>query len=145
MISCGMLIRKIGKNEVRRQIKDSKILLAEKLNKKHVLFITKKKAISSIQSDFELGQFEQVEQFYQRLHKRQPENLEVIIGLGELCQSLNQNKKRKKKNLIREATEVKRIGVLVCHIVTEDLEKVQSQLSVEELGELRINSKTKPL
>jgi lipopolysaccharide biosynthesis regulator YciM len=31
---------------------------------------------------FELGQFEQVEQFYQRLHKKQPENLEVIIGLA---------------------------------------------------------------
>jgi len=31
---------------------------------------------------FELGQFEQVEQFYQRLHKRQPKNLEVIIGLA---------------------------------------------------------------
>lgn len=31
---------------------------------------------------FELGQFEQVEQFYQRLHKKQPENLEVVIGLA---------------------------------------------------------------
>ncbi len=31
---------------------------------------------------FELGQFEQVEQFYQRLHQKQPENLEVIIGLA---------------------------------------------------------------
>ncbi len=31
---------------------------------------------------FELGQFEQVEQFYQRLHKKQPDNLEVIIGLA---------------------------------------------------------------
>ncbi len=31
---------------------------------------------------FELGQFEEVEQFYQRLHKRQPENLEVVIGLA---------------------------------------------------------------
>ncbi|NQV29288.1 MAG: tetratricopeptide repeat protein [Candidatus Marinimicrobia bacterium] len=31
---------------------------------------------------FELGQFEQVEQFYQRLHIKQPENLEVIIGLA---------------------------------------------------------------
>ena len=32
---------------------------------------------------FELGQFEQVEQFYQRLHKKQPENLEVVIGLAK--------------------------------------------------------------
>lgn len=31
---------------------------------------------------FELGQFEQVEQFYKRLNKRQPDNLEVIIGLA---------------------------------------------------------------
>ncbi len=31
---------------------------------------------------FELGQFEQVEQFYQRLHKKQPDNLEVVIGLA---------------------------------------------------------------
>jgi len=31
---------------------------------------------------FELGQFEHVEQFYQRLHKKQPENLEVVIGLA---------------------------------------------------------------
>ncbi len=31
---------------------------------------------------FELGQFEQVEQFYQRLHRKQPENLEVVIGLA---------------------------------------------------------------
>jgi lipopolysaccharide biosynthesis regulator YciM len=31
---------------------------------------------------FELGQFEQVEQFYQRLHTKQPDNLEVVIGLA---------------------------------------------------------------
>lgn len=31
---------------------------------------------------FELGQFEQVEIFYQRLHQKQPKNLEVIIGLA---------------------------------------------------------------
>jgi lipopolysaccharide biosynthesis regulator YciM len=31
---------------------------------------------------FELGQFEQVEIFYQRLHQKQPDNLEVIIGLA---------------------------------------------------------------
>lgn len=31
---------------------------------------------------FELGQFEHVEQFYQRLHKKQPNNLEVVIGLA---------------------------------------------------------------
>ena len=31
---------------------------------------------------FELGQFDQVEQFYQRLHKKQPDNLEVVIGLA---------------------------------------------------------------
>ncbi len=31
---------------------------------------------------FELGQFEQVEQFYQRLHNKQPGNLEVVIGLA---------------------------------------------------------------
>jgi lipopolysaccharide biosynthesis regulator YciM len=31
---------------------------------------------------FELGQFEQVEQFYQRLHQKQPDNLEVVIGLA---------------------------------------------------------------
>lgn len=31
---------------------------------------------------FELGQFEQVEQFYQRLHKKQPENLEIVIALA---------------------------------------------------------------
>jgi len=31
---------------------------------------------------FELGQFEQVEQFYQRLHQKQPENLEIVIGLA---------------------------------------------------------------
>lgn len=31
---------------------------------------------------FEMGQFEQVELFYQRLHKKQPDNLEVVIGLA---------------------------------------------------------------
>jgi len=31
---------------------------------------------------FELGQFEQVEQFYQRLHRKQPDNLEAVIGLA---------------------------------------------------------------
>lgn len=31
---------------------------------------------------FELGQFDQVELFYQRLHQKQPENLEVVIGLA---------------------------------------------------------------
>ncbi|NQV42209.1 MAG: tetratricopeptide repeat protein [Candidatus Marinimicrobia bacterium] len=31
---------------------------------------------------FELGQFEQVEQFYHRLHQKQPDNLEVVIGLA---------------------------------------------------------------
>lgn len=31
---------------------------------------------------FELGQFERVEQFYQGLHKKQPNNLEVVIGLA---------------------------------------------------------------
>ena len=31
---------------------------------------------------FELGQFEQVEIFYQRLHQKQPNNLEVVIGLA---------------------------------------------------------------
>lgn len=31
---------------------------------------------------FELGQFDQVEQFYQRLHQKQPDNLEVVIGLA---------------------------------------------------------------
>jgi len=31
---------------------------------------------------FELGQFEQVETFYQRLHQKQPDNLEVVIGLA---------------------------------------------------------------
>jgi len=31
---------------------------------------------------FELGQFEQVEAFYQRLHQKQPDNLEVVIGLA---------------------------------------------------------------
>jgi len=31
---------------------------------------------------FELGQFDQVEQFYQRLHAKQPDNIEVVIGLA---------------------------------------------------------------
>ncbi|MBC8191230.1 MAG: hypothetical protein ISR87_14205 [Candidatus Marinimicrobia bacterium] len=31
---------------------------------------------------FELGQFEQVEQFYHRLLQKQPDNLEVVIGLA---------------------------------------------------------------
>lgn len=31
---------------------------------------------------FELGQFENVEQFYQRLHRKQPDNLEIVIGLA---------------------------------------------------------------
>jgi len=31
---------------------------------------------------FELGKFDQVEQFYQRLHEKQPDNLEVVIGLA---------------------------------------------------------------
>ncbi|MCF7905148.1 MAG: hypothetical protein K9M49_08360 [Candidatus Marinimicrobia bacterium] len=31
---------------------------------------------------FELGQFEKVEQFYQRLQRKQPDNLEVAIGLA---------------------------------------------------------------
>jgi len=31
---------------------------------------------------FEVGQFEQVESFYQRLHRKQPDNLEVVIGLA---------------------------------------------------------------
>lgn len=31
---------------------------------------------------FELGQFENVEQFYRRLHRKQPDNLEVAIGLA---------------------------------------------------------------
>ncbi len=41
---------------------------------------------------FELGQFEQVEQFYQRLHKKQPDNMEVVIGLANYFERKGENR-----------------------------------------------------
>ena len=32
---------------------------------------------------FELGKFDEVEQFYHRLHQKQPDNLEVVLGLAD--------------------------------------------------------------
>ena len=54
---------------------------AEKLNKKHVLFITKKKAISSILSDYELGSFKYKLTLinYESIHKVETKGVDLVI------------------------------------------------------------------
>ena len=54
---------------------------AEKLNKRKVLFVTKKKAMSSIQSDFVLGAFkyEMILINYESVHKADTKNIDLII------------------------------------------------------------------
>ena len=50
---------------------------------------------------FELGQFDQVEQFYKRLHKRQPENLDALLGLANYYERKGEN--REALNLLEDA------------------------------------------
>ena len=54
---------------------------AEKLNKKHVLFITKKKAISSIQSDYELAgfSFKLTLVNYESIHKTESKGVDLVV------------------------------------------------------------------
>lgn len=54
---------------------------AEKLNKQHVLFITKKKAISSIKSDYELAGFNYKLTLinYESLHKVETDGIDLVI------------------------------------------------------------------
>ncbi|MCF6238972.1 MAG: hypothetical protein L3J79_09215 [Candidatus Marinimicrobia bacterium] len=65
---------------------------------------------------FELGQFEQVEQFYQRLHQRQPENLEVIIGLANYFE--RKGEYRDALNLLEEVKnpEYDNLSVILGHL-----------------------------
>lgn len=54
---------------------------AERLNKKKVLFITKKKAMSSIRSDYELGEFkyEMILINYESVHKVDTDNVDLVV------------------------------------------------------------------
>ena len=54
---------------------------AEKLHKKHVLFITKKKAMSSIRSDYELGGFDYQLTLvnYESIHKVNPKGVDLVV------------------------------------------------------------------
>ncbi|MEA3288503.1 MAG: tetratricopeptide repeat protein [Candidatus Marinimicrobia bacterium] len=65
---------------------------------------------------FELGQFEQVEQFYQRLHKRQPENLEVVIGLANYFE--RKGEYRDALNLLEEVKnpDYNNLSVILGHL-----------------------------
>ena len=54
---------------------------AEKLRKKHVLFITKKKAISSILSDYKLGSFSYKLTLinYESIHKAETKGVDLVV------------------------------------------------------------------
>ena len=54
---------------------------AEKLNKKHVLFITKKKAIFSIESDYKIGSFKYKLTLinYESIHKVETKGVDLVI------------------------------------------------------------------
>ena len=54
---------------------------AEKLRKKHVLFITKKKAISSILSDYKLGSFSYKLTLinYESIHKVETKGVDLVV------------------------------------------------------------------
>lgn len=106
---------------------------AEKLNKKHVLFVTKKKAISSIQSDYELGQFDYKLTLinYESVHKAETKGVDLVVcdeshSLGAFP------KPSKRAKAIKDIVFPKRIDLILASgtLHPESLSQIFHQLFV---------------